>query len=301
MASNEKFAEDIKKTLEASKQIPQEKLLFTYNGVLYPSTTCQTETFKAIENFESREDDIMMVAYPKCGSNWTIQLLHDMVHLIYNKVPPPAIPLIEFGAPDKFEKLKNEASPRVLGSHLHYDNIPKSIFDKKVKLLVVFRNPKDTAVSYYHFYNNNPVLPTYSSWDIFFQDFMSGNVCWGSYFDHAVAWNKHIDDEGVMIMTFEEMKQDLEGSVKKIAEFLGFQMNQEQAQQIANKGTFKSMKEKAKETHGAFANIVFRKGDVGDWRSYFTEAQSEEMDAKFEKHLAGTKLGEMLNYNVYCK
>ncbi|OCT55210.1 hypothetical protein XELAEV_18003832mg [Xenopus laevis] len=44
-----------------------------------------------------------------------------------------------------------------------------------LQILVVFRNPKDTALSYYHFYKNNPVFPTYSSWDTFFEDFMTGN------------------------------------------------------------------------------------------------------------------------------
>lgn len=42
-------------------------------------------------------------------------------------------------------------------------------------MLVVFRNPKDTLVSYYHFYNNNPVLPRAESWDSFYSDFMKGD------------------------------------------------------------------------------------------------------------------------------
>jgi hypothetical protein len=41
-------------------------------------------------------------------------------------------------------------------------------------MLVIFRNPKDTVVSFYHFSNKNPVLPTAKSWDSFFSEFMSG-------------------------------------------------------------------------------------------------------------------------------
>lgn len=44
-----------------------------------------------------------------------------------------------------------------------------------MQILVIFRNPKDTAVSFYHFSNNNPVLPSGQSWDAFFSDFMSGD------------------------------------------------------------------------------------------------------------------------------
>lgn len=44
-----------------------------------------------------------------------------------------------------------------------------------VQMLVVFRNPKDTLVSFFHFYNNNPVLPSAKSWESFYSDFMSGD------------------------------------------------------------------------------------------------------------------------------
>ncbi|XP_053568342.1 sulfotransferase 6B1-like [Bombina bombina] len=301
MGDKRKFIEELRKVFPKAKDMPDDQLLFTYNGLLYPSTICSPATFQALKSFEAREDDILMAAYPKCGSNWTLQLLGDMVKAVYNKDMPAMIPMLEFGAPEKYQKLKEESSPRILSTHFPYDDIPKTFFDKKVKILAVFRNPKDTAVSFFHFYNNNPMLPNYSSWDTFFQDFITGKVVWGSYFDHAIEWNKHIDDEGILIVTFEEMKQDLEAAVRKISDFYVLSLTEEQIKQIAERGTFKSMKKKAKETRGDFGNIIFRKGDVGDWKNYFSDTQSQEIDAKFEQCLAGTKLGEMLNYDVYCK
>lgn len=32
-------------------------------------------------------------------------------------------------------------------------------------------------------------------------------VPWGSYFDHALGWEKKMDDPNVMVVTYEEMKQ----------------------------------------------------------------------------------------------
>ncbi|MEE6475075.1 hypothetical protein FKM82_010609 [Ascaphus truei] len=95
--------------------------------------------------------------------------------------------------------------------------------------------------------------------------------------------------------------EDLDAAIKKISEFFGYSVTEEQVRLIANKGTFKSMKEKSTQTYGYFGQIIFRKGDVGDWKNNFTEAQNQEMDAKFEVCLAGTKLGEMMNYSVHCK
>ncbi|KAM5165227.1 uncharacterized protein ACMZJ9_007677 [Mantella aurantiaca] len=300
-ADLESFQNELSKVFEAAANIPKDKMIFTYNGVLYPSATCDIDTLKDVETLEAREDDVMLVSYPKCGSNWSIMLLHSIVHAVHGKQHSPLIPIIEFKYPNKIEKLKAESSPRVLATHFNYDDIPKSFFEKKVKILVIFRNPKDTAVSFFHFYNNNPVLPSYNSFDDFFPDFMSGKVVWGSYFDHAVAWNKHLDADNILLMTFEDMKEDLEGSIKKISDFFSMPLTEEQVKFIAEKGTFKSMKENSKNTHGEIGKVIFRKGDVGDWKNYFSGAQSQEMDSKFEECLAGTKLGEVLKYNIHCK
>ncbi|XP_074844501.1 sulfotransferase 6B1-like [Carettochelys insculpta] len=239
------------------------------------------------------------------GTNWVKQILNDLTSAVSkNKEivsPSMHLQMLEFGPPEKFQKMKNLPSPRVFTAHLHYDNIPKAVFETKAKILVVFRNPKDAAVSYYHFYNKNPGLPTMSSWDEFFQKFMRGEVCWGSYFDHALAWNKHMDEENIKIITYEEMKENLPGGVKQIAEFFGFSLPEETIESIAGNATFEYMNSKSEETHGKMAPILFRKGIVGDWKNLFTEAQSQEMDAKFEECLAGTKLGAKLKYDKYCK
>lgn len=39
---------------------------------------------------------------------------------------------------------------------------------------MIFRNPKDTAVSFFHFHNDVPDIPSYGSWDEFFRQFMKG-------------------------------------------------------------------------------------------------------------------------------
>nr|XP_028580081.1 sulfotransferase 6B1-like isoform X2 [Podarcis muralis] len=280
-----------------------EELLFTYRGVLYPKL-CSPGTFEALETMEARKDDRLIVAYPKCGTNWVLQMVNDMVAAIpsYKDLPPlENLQMLEFGLPTKVQDMDKQPSPRIFATHSHYDNIPKSFFEKKVKMLVVFRNPKDAAVSYYHFYNKNPVLPNFSSWDDFFQRFMSGEVCWQSYFDHALAWDKHMDDENVMIITFEELKENLHEGVKRIAEFYELPLSDEMIKSVAESSTFQAMSSKSEETHGRFAPILFRKGAVGDWKTLFTEAQSREMDAKFEECLAGTKLGAKLKYDQYCK
>ncbi|KAL4604780.1 sulfotransferase 6B1-like [Arapaima gigas] len=289
--------------IEKAKYMKEEEKIFRYNGILYPVLSAPEENLKAYESFEARPDDVMLVSYPKCGFNWMIGVLLKITSAIGVKAEPKEnfLPLIEFQKPEKQKYLSQVPSPRLFGTHMSPDNIPSSFAAKKTKILVIFRNPKDTLVSYYHFCNSNPVLPTAESWDKFFEEFMRGDVCWGSYFDYALAWEKHMDDPNVMIVTFEEMKKDLTEGVRKVSRFFGFSLSEEQVQSISQESMFSTMKDGSKEKYGKMVNVFFRKGEVGDWKNHFSEAQSQEMDAAFEKYLAGTKLGAQLKYDVYCK
>ncbi|NXG27335.1 ST6B1 Sulfotransferase, partial [Dromaius novaehollandiae] len=302
MAEKTTFVDEINKALAKSEGFTLKDLLFSYRGTPYPVTVCSAETFQALENLQARRDDLVLVSYPKCGVNWLIQILSDLIFTTtQSKHVSTELPFIECGDPDKYQRIKQIPSPRILATHLNYDCLPKSIFKNKAKILVLFRNPKDTAVSFFHFHNNAPSIPRYSSWDEFFSEFMNGKVSWGSYFDHAVTWNKHIEDENVMVVIYEDLKENLTSSVKQIAEFFGFSSTAEQIQSVADRATFQAVKDKAQETHGPVGSILFRKGLVGDWKNLFTEAQNQEMDAKFKVCLGGTKLGAMLKYDVYCK
>ncbi|XP_066452034.1 sulfotransferase 6B1-like [Eleutherodactylus coqui] len=299
-SNQEKIQAEIKRMEEEAKGKTPEELKMTYKGINYPSPLCSVPTFEAMERFEAREDDVLIITYPKCGTNWSKKILHEMLLEFHGKEPTLDKAIFEFAQPDKYENLKQQPSPRVLASHLTYENVPKSFFEKKTKILIIMRNPKDAAVSYYHFTNNLPVLPTYSSWDLFFKDFISGDVIYGSYFDYHLGWDRHIDDGNILVLTFEDMKADLPAELKKINDFYGLNLTDKQILQIEEKTTFKSMKEKSGDTHGKLVDAFFRKGEIGDWKSLFTEEQSKEVDAKFEKYLAGTKLGEKINYPKFC-
>ncbi|EPY74898.1 hypothetical protein CB1_001866008 [Camelus ferus] len=91
--------------------------------------------------------------------------------------------------------------------HLLFLNFFLSLYTNQI--LVVFRNPKDTAVSFFHFHNDVPDIPSYGSWDEFFRQFMKGQVSWGSYFDFAINWNKHLDDENVKFILYEDLKEGI--------------------------------------------------------------------------------------------
>ncbi|KAI7795164.1 sulfotransferase 6B1 [Triplophysa rosa] len=293
----------MKARMELAAKMKDEDKLYKRDGILYSTILSPPETLDKLKDLEARDDDVVLVAYPKCGFNWVVAVLRKIMNASTgkNEALPDRPPLVEFLPPDVQQKLSEMPPRRLLGTHLHPDNMPASFFSKKPKILVVFRNPKDTVVSYFHFMNKNPVLPSAEPWDKFFSDFMSGEVPWGSYFDHALAWEKRFDDPNVRIVTYEELKQNLPEEVKKISEFFGFPLTEEQVNSIAEQSTFRAMLETSNKSHGNLGSVFFRKGEVGDWKNLFSEAQSKQMDELFQSKMAGTKLGAQMKYDLYCQ
>ncbi|XP_072043248.1 sulfotransferase 1C4-like [Amphiura filiformis] len=155
-------------------------------------------------------------------------------------------------------------SPRLLKSHLPFQLLPPDIMMKKSKIVYVARNPKDLAVSYYNFHKWQPVLPEYSSWDNYFDDFM----------DHKAA-------------------------VAQICEFVGYSYSEEILDSITEHTTFSSMKKNPMTNPDSIfprrvtadKDISFmRKGKVGDWRNYFTDEQNKTLDEICKEKLEDTGL-----------
>uniref|UniRef100_A0A8C2AF50 Sulfotransferase n=1 Tax=Cyprinus carpio TaxID=7962 RepID=A0A8C2AF50_CYPCA len=181
-------------------------------------------------------------------------------------------------------------------THCFFSHLIQCVF---FQILVLFRNPKDMLVSYYHFMNKNP----------FFSDFMAGEVAWGSYFDHALTWEKRLDDPNVMMVTYEELKQNLSEDVKKISAFFNLPLTDEQVSSIAGGSTFSKKKKKKslrwisdQTNSNMYPKIPFLHTiTVGDWKNHFSYAQSKQMDELFQAKLAGTNLRARLKYDLYCQ
>ncbi|KAI8513845.1 sulfotransferase 1 [Branchiostoma belcheri] len=107
------------------------------------------------------------------------------------------------------------------------------------------RNPKDTAVSYFHFeqkrraYFQRKPIP---SWDEFFQLFLAGKHTFGCYFDHVLGWWQRRDDPHFLFLKYEDMKKDLPNAVRTVATFLKVKLDDASIETIAHACTFSNMK-----------------------------------------------------------
>ena len=195
-------------------------------------------------------------------------------------------------------KVINEMpSPRIFKSHSPYHMMAGGIpHTSPAKYIYIARNPKDTAVSFYYHVSGSLPYQYSQPWEHFLRLYMSGTVEFGLWFDHVLEWWKHRYAENILFLKYEDMKMDHHGAVKKIAEFMGYDLKEEVIDVIVEKSTFQNMKENPalnegiKKLRKPDAPGFFRKGVVGDWRSHFTSEQNTEFDAVYAERMKGSGL-----------
>ena len=274
--------------------------LNTVNGVLVPYMIKQHDMDKYAASISLEPSDVWIVTYPKAGTTWSQQI----VKLIRNggesddKTIDVSVPWLEANALFKLD-LASLPKPRAFKSHFPYELLPCGKPNTTpCKYVYVARNPKDVAVSFYFHYCRGHLIPDANlEWNLFFRNFVYGSLDFGDYFDHVLSWWAHKDDENVLFLTYEEMKKDLPTAVARIANFIQCDVTDDVITKVTEKTSFDVMKNDDT-TNYSWAPPEFfkpgttfmRKGEVGDWKNYFTPEQSAEMDKICCERLNGSGL-----------
>ena len=105
------------------------------------------------------------------------------------------------------------AKPRIFGTHLPYSLTPEG-----GKKIFSFREPKDAVVSAYHFFDSALALRKRIALPIFARGYVQQLE---KHLNDLVSWWEHRNDDDFLLLFFDDLKEDHEGCVRRIAKYMG--------------------------------------------------------------------------------
>jgi len=257
----------------------------------------QENNIRSVLEYKPADEDIFIVTYPKCGTTWTQQIVvllqHDG-HLPdggYRKYSP----FLEQRGMSSIQDLQR---PFSMKTHIAATGHP---WNPQAKYIIVLRNAKDAVVSfYYHQTSGGGYGIKGMSFDDFFEFWMDGEVECGSYFDWVLSWWPRRNLDNVLVVTYEDMKNDPKKEITKIAKFIGVDTNDELIDQTVEKSSFSAMKTAADATDPKRHNM--RKGVVGDWTNHLSNEQNTRIEKLYHEKFDGTGLEHLWDqYDIFGK
>jgi aryl sulfotransferase len=262
-------------------------------------------------DFRFRDDDVVVATYAKAGTTWTQQIVAQLL-----LGPDPGLEVAEFSpwldlrVPPKEVKLpmvEARTHRRFLKTHLPLDAL---VFSPKAKYIYVARDGRDVVWSMYnHHANANalwyealndtpgrvgpPIEPPPADIRQYFRDWLErdGHPFW-PFWENVRTWWEFRDLPNVLFVHFADLKRDMPGEMRRIADFLDVTVDEARWGETLEYCTFDWMKRNATKSvplGGAFwdagAQVFINRGTNGRWTDTLTPEDVAEYEARAEREL----------------
>jgi aryl sulfotransferase len=251
-------------------------------------------------NFAFRDDDIIIATYAKSGTTWTQQIVAQLIFEGAEGLDVAEMsPWVDLRVPPKEVKLPQlEAMGhrRFLKTHLPVDAL---VFSPIAKYIYIGRDGRDVVWSMYnHHANANalwyqllndtpgrvgpPIEPPPESIRDYFNDWLdrNGHPFW-PFWENIRSWWEIRHLPNVLLIHFADLKSDMEGGIRRIAEFLDIDVADDRWPSILEHCSFDYMKRNAGQAaplNGAIwkggAETFVHKGTNGRWRDTLSSEES---------------------------
>ncbi|MGZ8361034.1 MAG: sulfotransferase domain-containing protein [Allosphingosinicella sp.] len=264
-------------------------------------------------DFDFRDDDIVIGTYAKSGTTWTQQIVAQLVFDGAEGIDVGEVsPWLDLRVPPKAVKLPLVAAQRhrrFIKTHLPVDAL---VFSPQAKYIYIARDGRDVVWSMYnHHANANdefyrmlnetpgrvgpPIEPPPACVRQYFHDWLArdGHPFW-PFWENIRSWWEIRHLPNVMLLHFADLKADMPRQIRRIADFLEIEIDEARWPDIVDHCSFDYMKrhaELAAPLGGLFweggARTFINQGTNGRWRDLLSDAECARYEA-----IAREELGE---------
>lgn len=259
----------------------------------------------AWNQFVFRDGDVVIATYAKSGTTWMQQIVSQLIFGGVDGIKVHQLsPWIDLRVlpPEARAAVEAQTHRRFVKTHLPVDAL---VLSPLARYIYIARDGRDAAWSLHNHHFNatddyfrlyNAGLPegfpelergTADPYE-FYRAWLAGDghPMW-PFWQHVRSWWGIRQLPNVMLVHFNDLKADLEGSIRRIAAFLAIDSDSETFSRVAAHCTFDYMKAHAAEVAprgGAAwkggADTFINKGTNGRWRDRLTTADSEAYERR---------------------
>ena len=248
-------------------------------------------------DFEFRDDDIVIATYAKAGTTWVQQIVAQLLFDgVENLETAEMSPWMDLRFPPKEIKLSAvgaQTHRRFLKTHLPIDAL---VFSQQAKYVYIARDGRDVLWSLYNHHSkankawyevlNNtpgrvgpPIEKPPESIKQYYRDWLDrdGHPFW-SLWENVRSWWAIRDLPNIYLLHFANLKSDMPAEIRRLAAYLGIPINEDRWDDILLHCSFDYMKVNASRSvplGGAFwgggAKTFIHKGTNGRWRDVLSK------------------------------
>ena len=235
-------------------------------------------------NLRIYPDDTFIVSYPKSGNTWTRFLIANLLHPetradfgnINELIPDP-----EALSKRKMDKMPR---PRVIKSHQYFD-------PRYPNVIYIVRDPRDVAVSQYHFHRKRRVIQDDFPIERFVTRFVAGQTSpYASWGDNVSSWlASRYRGSTFLLLRYEDLMNETMRELSRLASFLGRDSDPVLLAQAAERSSADRMRKLENtqarlwsSTKDTRQDVPFvRSAKAGSWRSELPQSSVAEVEASW--------------------
>jgi hypothetical protein len=189
--------------------------------------------------FQCRPTDVIISPFGKCGTTWLQQIVHSLRtrgDLDFDDISR-VVPWLETSTDLGLDlDAPQRAEPRAFKSHLPWKAVPKG-----GRYLVSLRDPGDALVSMYRFLEGWFFEPGSITIEDFARNRFMKRGDGQDYWTHLVSWWEQRSNPSVLLLTYEGMKADLPGTVRRVSSFIGVALDPDLEAIVLEQASLQSM------------------------------------------------------------